>query len=90
MASQRYFSEKNAANIMKQILAAVEYCHKNKIVHRDLKPENCVFEGEDLESTLKVIDFGRSKIIETTELFADRAGSVLKKHVILLALLCGT
>lgn len=77
MASQRYFSEKNAANIMRQILAAVEYCHKNKIVHRDLKPENCVFAGEDLDSTLKVIDFGRSKIVEANELFADRAGSVI-------------
>lgn len=76
MAAQRFFSEKKAAIIMKQIMAAVEYCHKNKIVHRDLKPENCVFSGEELESTLKVIDFGRSKIIETAELFSDRAGSV--------------
>ena len=28
------FSEKKAAEAMKQILSAVNYCHKNKIVHR--------------------------------------------------------
>jgi serine/threonine protein kinase len=30
------FSEKQAAVIMKQIIAAIHYCHKNSIVHRYL------------------------------------------------------
>ncbi len=29
-----HFPEVQAAKIMRQILAAVEYCHKLKIVHR--------------------------------------------------------
>lgn len=77
-------SEKDAAKIMMQILAAVEYCHKRNIVHRyfililrDLKPENIVFEKKDLQSTLKVIDFGRSKILHPKDGFIGRAGSVL-------------
>ena len=34
IVSSQYFSEKEAAKTMKQILSAVNYCHKNKIVHR--------------------------------------------------------
>ena len=65
-----------AASIMKQIFTAVDYCHKRNIVHRDLKPENVVFTGEGLDSTLKVIDFGRSKILEPKEKITEKAGSV--------------
>lgn len=61
---------------MKQILAAVDYCHKNNIIHRDLKPENVVFEGEAIESTAKIIDFGRSKIVKKKEKLTEKAGSL--------------
>lgn len=39
-----FFSEKNAAVLIKQVLSCVNYCHKNNIVHRDLKPENILLE----------------------------------------------
>jgi calcium-dependent protein kinase len=65
-----------AASIMRQIFTAVEYCHMQQIVHRDLKPENIVFTGESLESTLKVIDFGRSKILAPKTKITDKAGTV--------------
>ncbi|CAD8100160.1 unnamed protein product [Paramecium primaurelia] len=55
------FSEKKAAEIMKQILSAINYCHDEKIVHRDLKPENLLYESEKENSMLKIIDFGTSK-----------------------------
>jgi calcium-dependent protein kinase len=76
LASQRHFSEKNACALMSQILSAVEYCHKNKVVHRDLKPENCVFAGKGIDSQLKIIDFGRSRILKSDNL-SDVVGSVI-------------
>jgi calcium-dependent protein kinase len=76
MAKQAQFSEKDAAFIMKQILSAIEYCHNNKVVHRDLKPENCVFTGSQINSAIKVIDFGRSRMLAPTEQITDKAGSV--------------
>lgn len=55
IVKRKRFSEKDAAEIMSQILKAVIYCHSNDICHRDLKPENILIEGEGL---VKVIDFG--------------------------------
>ena len=54
------FSEKQAAELMKQILGAVNYLHENEIVHRDLKAENLLFENSRPDSSLKLIDFGVS------------------------------
>lgn len=53
------FTEKEAANIIQQILLAVSYCHDINVVHRDLKPENVLIDKE-LNNTLKIIDFGTS------------------------------
>ncbi len=55
IVKRQSFSEKDAAQIMYQILSSIVYCHKNKICHRDLKPENVLMEGGE---NVKVIDFG--------------------------------
>ena len=59
-----YFSEKDAAHIMKQVFSAIAYCHANNIVHRDLKPENLLLEGEGNSALIKVIDFGTSQVFD--------------------------
>ena len=51
-----YFSEKDAANILQQILKAINYCHNKNVCHRDIKAENVIIEGDDLQ--VKLIDFG--------------------------------
>lgn len=55
-----FFSERDAASIMKQILTAISMCHANNIVHRDLKPENLLLDGKGPTALIKVIDFGTS------------------------------
>jgi len=55
------YSESDAANIISQVVSAVEYLHDNGIAHRDLKPENLLVEGEEEDSKVKIADFGFAK-----------------------------
>ena len=75
-----HFSERVAAHLMKQILSALNYCHKIKICHRDLKPENFIYETPSPDSSIKLIDFGLSKIFEDPKQglikMVTRAGTV--------------
>jgi len=53
------FNESDAAYIIKQVLQAINYMHRNAIVHWDLKPQNILLEtNDDLE--IKITDFGFS------------------------------
>lgn len=55
------FSEAETAELMRQMLLAVNYMHSHGIVHRDLKLENFLFDKKD-SSHLKLIDFGFSSL----------------------------
>lgn len=59
-------SEQTAAETMRQVLNAVNYCHshpRGKVCHHDLKPENFVYKGASTDSDLKLLDFGLSKVL---------------------------
>ena len=71
------YSEKKTAEIMVQVMSAIEYCHNNKIVHRDLKLENLLYlkKGNEENNPLKVIDFGLSQIVETKKKLSSKVGT---------------
>lgn len=73
--TMRNFSEKLAAEYMKQILSSIVYCHDKKIVHRDLKPENLLLENNKQDSMLKIIDFGTSKKFAKGKKMTEKLGT---------------
>ena len=69
------FDEADAAIVMKQLLYAINYCHKKKIVHRDLKPENMLLEQDrDLEK-IKIVDFGTSLSFDESRNLDEKLGT---------------
>jgi len=75
------YSEKEAAEVMRQILDAINYLHNRGIVHRDLKPENLIYQ-EDPErypkALVKITDFGLAKYLghdESTGLMKTACGT---------------
>ena len=61
-----------AKEIMKKVLSAFAYAHKNKIVHRDVKPSNILLTKDD---EVKVLDFGIAKLIGNSQFNLTKTGT---------------
>ncbi|EPT27057.1 calcium-dependent protein kinase CDPK2 [Toxoplasma gondii ME49] len=75
LVHQGVFTEALACRIMRQILAAVAYCHAHRVAHRDLKPENFLFLHDNPESPIKLIDFGLAARFKSGQPMRTRAGT---------------
>ena len=51
-----------------QICMALEYVHARRVIHRDIKTQNIFLTGNN---TIKVGDFGISKVLESTTQVAN-------------------
>jgi len=58
-ANDERFRSADVERIMSQILAALDYSHRNGVVHRDIKPANIFLLAD---GTVKVADFGIAHI----------------------------
>jgi len=78
LCRQSRFSEKDASNIMRQILSALAYLHQANFVFRDLKTENIMFARPVNPGTvgnIKLIDFGLCCPFERGTKIAKAAGT---------------
>lgn len=72
---KKRFSERDAANSTYQMLLAINYIHSHGVVHRDIKLENFLYDAPESD-TLKLIDFGFSKIWEPNTRMALSCGTL--------------
>ncbi|KAI7865645.1 kinase-like domain-containing protein [Mucor mucedo] len=65
--------EKQARRFARQIVSALDYCHRNSIVHRDLKIENILISQS---GNIKIIDFGLSNLFSPRSSLNTFCGSL--------------
>lgn len=74
-AKKRRYTEKDAVEVVRQILSAVAYCHRNGVCHRDLKLENFCLEDDSENARIKMIDFGLAHSIDEVPM-TDSCGTL--------------
>ncbi|XP_062192291.1 serine/threonine-protein kinase PEPKR2-like [Phragmites australis] len=65
-------SERRAANVIRELMAVLKYCHEMGVVHRDIKPENVLLTKD---GSLKLADFGLAVRVANGQKLTGVAGS---------------
>ncbi|KAK8580391.1 hypothetical protein V6N13_143495 [Hibiscus sabdariffa] len=70
--AESQFSEQRAANIFKDVMSIIKYCHEMGVVHRDIKPENILL---TTSGKIKLADFGLAMRISKGQVLSGLVGS---------------
>jgi serine/threonine protein kinase len=73
---KKVFSEYTTFYITSQLLDTVKYLHDVGIVHRDIKPENILLTDDSEIPTIKLADFGLSKLVGPTDVLRSACGTL--------------
>jgi serine/threonine protein kinase len=69
------FCEGDVRDIFRTLLEAIQFMHQHSVIHRDLKPSNLLLQMKDVPTSLKVADFGQSKILPPGETTRTSTGT---------------
>ncbi|XP_053328210.1 serine/threonine-protein kinase 17B [Spea bombifrons] len=69
-------SEIQIIRILRQILEGVHFLHQNNIVHLDLKPQNILFSSCNPRGDIKIVDFGLSRKLSSTNELHEIMGTI--------------
>ncbi len=62
LLKQKFFSEREAAEVLAVLADTLKYLHHQGVVHRDLKPSNILYASVDCTpASLRIADFGFAK-----------------------------
>jgi len=73
---KKVLSEYSCYHIIKQLLLTVKYLHDVGIIHRDIKPENILLVDRSELPSIKLADFGLSKLVGPEELLYAPCGTL--------------
>jgi serine/threonine protein kinase len=70
------FTERMAIDICRYVLRSLVFLNERNVVHRDIKLQNIMFRSAGDFRSLKLVDFGLSRVLEENESLRDFCGSV--------------
>ncbi|HWY57314.1 MAG TPA: serine/threonine-protein kinase [Terriglobales bacterium] len=70
--SEHTCSSEERLQLFRAVCEAVQYAHQHAVIHRDLKPSNILVKPD---GTIRLLDFGIAKQLETLETHAGQMGS---------------
>jgi serine/threonine protein kinase len=74
---QGKLAETDAAEIIRQVCAALDEAHKQGVVHRDIKPQNIIVQTIPEGLQVKVLDFGSAASSAITTSRLTRTGAIV-------------
>uniref|UniRef100_A0A4W5M7H9 Serine/threonine-protein kinase 17A n=1 Tax=Hucho hucho TaxID=62062 RepID=A0A4W5M7H9_9TELE len=69
------FKEEDVKRLMRQILEGVSFLHRNNMVHLDLKPQNILLTSNALLGDIKIVDFGLSRMVSSSQELREIMGT---------------